>query len=161
MTLNLGTLQAEVAVDTAKAEKALESLTRNMTQLEKQSDALKKSPLRVDVEKAKGADEAVRQMDKLKSAMEKVSGTSAKVDVKADTGAVDGALDKAAAKTRAFKDKADRDTTVKPTVDDAPLQAWTGRCVKSPAGQPRPGQRSARRTSRARSFRRAWSFSRS
>lgn len=123
MTLNLGTLQAEVAVDTAKAEKALESLTRNMTQLEKQSDALKKSPLRVDVEKAKGADEAVRQMDKLKSAMEKVSGTSAKVDVKADTGAVDGALDKAAAKTRAFKDKADRDTTVKPTVDDAPLQA--------------------------------------
>lgn len=135
MTLNLGTLEASIAVDTTKAERALKTLEGKLTQTEVQLGKLEKGKPTVDVRAGKGLDEAKQKTTELGRALDGVNGKRAAVDV--DTSGVKRGLGDAETAVKGFKQRADQEATVTPDVDvdtfDNKLDGLVGKVTKTAA----------------------------
>lgn len=135
MSLNLGTLEASIAVDTTKAERSLKTLEGKLAQTEVQLGKLEKGKTTVDVQSGKGLDEAKRKAADLGRALDEVSGKRTTVGV--DAGGVKRGLSEAESAVRGFKQRADQEATITPDVDPGEfnnkLDGLVGKVTKAAA----------------------------
>lgn len=117
MSLDLGTLEASIAVDTTRAEKALQAFETRLGRTEQQLGKLDGGKTRVDVNPGKGLDEAQRKTEQLGKTLDGVSGKRATIGV--DTGDLERGLGQATSTVERFRKQADEQAVVHPEVDEA------------------------------------------